>query len=78
VWTKRRPRGGAQANAIRVVDAGAEGLHGAKQRADLVLEPGEELMGEPAEDDTLRWRLGVGTSIRLRSSEFCRGTSSSS
>lgn len=29
---------------------------------DLVLEPGEELMGEPAAGDTLRWRLGVGTS----------------
>jgi P-type conjugative transfer protein TrbG len=29
---------------------------------DLVLEPGEQLMGEPAAGDTLRWRLGVGTS----------------
>jgi P-type conjugative transfer protein TrbG len=29
---------------------------------DLVLEPGEEVMGEPAAGDTLRWRLGVGTS----------------
>jgi type IV secretion system protein VirB9 len=29
---------------------------------DLVLEPGEEIMGEPAAGDTLRWRLGVGTS----------------
>jgi type IV secretion system protein TrbG len=29
---------------------------------DLVLEPGEELMGDPAAGDTLRWRLGVGTS----------------
>ncbi len=28
----------------------------------LLLEPGEELMGEPAAGDTLRWRLGVGTS----------------
>lgn len=29
---------------------------------DLVLEPGEEIMGEPAAGDTLRWRLGVGAS----------------
>jgi type IV secretion system protein VirB9 len=29
---------------------------------DLVLEPGEEIMGDPAAGDTLRWRLGVGTS----------------
>ena len=29
---------------------------------DLVLESGEEIMGEPAAGDTLRWRLGVGTS----------------
>ena len=29
---------------------------------DLVLEPGEQLMGEPAAGDTLRWRLGIGTS----------------
>lgn len=29
---------------------------------DLVLEPGEEIMGEPAAGDTLRWRLGVGSS----------------
>ncbi len=29
---------------------------------DLVLEPGEELTGEPAAGDTLRWRLGVGAS----------------
>lgn len=29
---------------------------------DLVLEPGEEIMGEPAAGDILRWRLGVGTS----------------
>ena len=26
------------------------------------LEPGEEIMGEPAAGDTLRWRLGVGSS----------------
>jgi type IV secretion system protein VirB9 len=29
---------------------------------DIVLEPGEELMGDPAAGDTLRWRLGVGGS----------------
>jgi P-type conjugative transfer protein TrbG len=29
---------------------------------DLVLEPGEDLTGDPAAGDTLRWRLGVGTS----------------
>jgi type IV secretion system protein VirB9 len=29
---------------------------------DLVLEPGEEITGEPAAGDTLRWRLGVGAS----------------
>jgi len=29
---------------------------------DLVLEPGEDLMGEPAAGDTLRWRLAVGSS----------------
>jgi type IV secretion system protein VirB9 len=29
---------------------------------DVVLEPGEEIMGEPAAGDTLRWRLGVGSS----------------
>lgn len=29
---------------------------------DLALEPGEEIMGEPAAGDILRWRLGVGTS----------------
>jgi type IV secretion system protein TrbG len=28
---------------------------------DLILEPGEQLMGEPAAGDTLRWRLGVST-----------------
>jgi P-type conjugative transfer protein TrbG len=29
---------------------------------DIVLEPGEELMGDPAAGDTLRWRLGIGGS----------------
>src|SRR5690606_9124498 len=27
---------------------------------DLVLEPGEELMGSPVAGDTVRWKLGVG------------------
>lgn len=29
---------------------------------DIVLEPGERLMGDPAAGDTVRWRLGVGKS----------------